>query len=189
MVMYEDSPHHDIQNIPLCEDHCTRSSSRYSNIPLAKRKHNIYVHTIYVSFTIVIPMWDLQTSKNFDSWFYSFDKWTWLCVIQYLVWWLILRYCYTYDIYKISLTETMLTFISLCRFRIMSISQDIFGNFVSKQAYLNMSNLYQCLDIRNILYDCKSAMLLPILYGYLVSYDNQNMISKPDNHVCIVRNI
>ncbi len=29
--------HHDIWNIPLCEDYCTRSSSRYSNIPLAKK--------------------------------------------------------------------------------------------------------------------------------------------------------
>ncbi len=93
-------PHHNIQ------------------IFLMPRKYNIYVHTIYVSYTIVVPMWDLQTSKNFDSWFYSFDKWSWLCVIQYLVWWLILRYCYTYDIYKISLTEITSTFISLCRFRI-----------------------------------------------------------------------
>jgi hypothetical protein len=76
-------------------------------------------HIQYVfSGSIVVPMWDLQTSKNFDSWFYSFDKWSWLCVIQYLVWWLILRYCYTYDIYKISLPEITMTFIFLCRFRI-----------------------------------------------------------------------
>jgi hypothetical protein len=49
--MYEDSPHHDIRNIPWCKDYCllitifeifpgvriTVSSSRYSNIPLAKK--------------------------------------------------------------------------------------------------------------------------------------------------------
>jgi hypothetical protein len=32
----------------------------------------------------------------------------------------------------------------------------------TQQACFNMSNMYQCLDIRNILYDCKSAMLPPI---------------------------
>ncbi len=58
-----------------------------------------------LSGSLVVLMWDLETSKNFKNWFYSFDKWGWLCVIQYPVWWLILRYCYTYDIYKISLTE------------------------------------------------------------------------------------
>ena len=63
----------------------------------------------------------------------------------------------------------------------MSISQDIFGNFVSKQACLNMSNLYQCLIIRITLYDCKSAMLLPILYGYVVSYAATNSSKMPRN--------
>jgi hypothetical protein len=65
----------------------------------------------------------------------------------------------------------------------MSISQDIFGNFVSKQACLNKSNLYQCLIIRIILYDCKSAMLLQILYGYLVSYAATNISRMPRNQI------
>jgi hypothetical protein len=69
------------------------------------------------------------------------------------------------------------------RFQNMSISQDIFGNFVSKQACLNMSNLYQCLIIRNTFYDCKSAMLLPILYGYLVSYAATNISKMPRNQI------
>ncbi len=72
-------------------------------------------HTQYVlSGSIVGLMWDLETSWNFNNWFYSKDKWGWLCVIQYPVWWhLILRYCYTYDIYKISLTETIDFYFSL----------------------------------------------------------------------------
>jgi hypothetical protein len=35
--VYGDSPHHDIRNIPLYGDYRTRSLSRYSNIPLAKK--------------------------------------------------------------------------------------------------------------------------------------------------------
>ncbi len=62
---------------------------------------------------LVVPMWDLETSWNFQNWFYSNDKWGWLCVIQYSVWWIVLRYCYTYDIYKISLTETIDFYFSL----------------------------------------------------------------------------
>jgi hypothetical protein len=81
------------------------------------------------------------------------------------------------------------------QFQNMSISQDIFGNFVSKQACLNMSNLYQGLIIRIILYDCKSAMLLPILYdcksamllpilaGYLISYAATNISKMPRNQI------
>ncbi len=69
------------------------------------------------------------------------------------------------------------------QFQNMSISQDIFGNFVSKQACLNMNNLYQCLIIRIILYDCKSAMLLPILSGYLVSYAATNISRMPRNQI------
>jgi hypothetical protein len=80
-------------------------------------------HIQYVlSGSLVVLMWDLETSKNFNNWFYSFDKWGWLCVIQYPVWWLILRYCYTYDIYKISLTETIDFYFSL-QFQNMSISR------------------------------------------------------------------
>jgi hypothetical protein len=69
------------------------------------------------------------------------------------------------------------------QFQNMSISQNIFGNFVSKQACLNMSNLYQCLILRNTLYDCKSAMLLPILYGYLASYAATNISKMPRNQI------
>ncbi len=80
-------------NVPLCEEYCTRSSSRYLNILWPRKNHNIYVHTIYgmshiqyvLSGSIVGLMWDLETSWNFNIWFYSNDKWGWLCVIQYPV--------------------------------------------------------------------------------------------------------
>ncbi len=57
------------------------------------------------------------------------------------------------------------TFITLCRFRICQFSRYV-SNFVSrqyihKQACFDMSYLYQCLDIRNILYESESARLPP----------------------------
>ncbi len=68
-----------------------------------------------------------------------------------------------------------------------------------------MSNLYQCLDIRNILYDCESAMLPPIFLKkpriQIMEYWRYSMLKILlipihiriwyvfDNHVCIVRNM
>jgi hypothetical protein len=120
-------PHHDIQ------------------IFLWPRKYNIYVHTIsmfiqymshiqYVfSGSIVVPMWDLETSKNFDSWLYSFDKWSWLCVIQYLVWWLILRLLLDIRYLQNIPYRNHIDFYFSLQIQNMSISQDIFGNFVSSK--------------------------------------------------------
>jgi hypothetical protein len=94
------------------------------------QENTIFVHTINVSYTICVFWINVYSDvrftnfKNFDKWLYSFDRWSWLCVIQYFVWWLILRYCYTYDIYKNIPSRNHVTFITLCRFRICKF-QDI----------------------------------------------------------------
>ncbi len=139
--LYEDSPHHDIHDIQMFP--CLRNTVPAPHhdiwIFFGQEKTTIFMFIQYMSHiqyvlsgSLVGLMWELETSWNFNDWFYSNDKWGWLCVIQYPVWWqLILRYCYTYDIYKISLTETIDLYFSL-QIQTMSISQDIFGNFVSK---------------------------------------------------------
>ncbi len=105
--------------------------------PLARKIQYMFIqyimsHIQYVlRGSIFVQMWDLQT-PNFDLWLYSIDRWSWLCVIQYFVWWLIIRYCYTYDIYKNIPSRNHITFITLCRFRICQFSR-YFGNFVSSR--------------------------------------------------------
>ncbi len=106
------------------------------HIPLARKIQYMFIqymsHIQYVfRGSIFVQMWDLQTS-NFDKWLYSFDRWSWLCVIQYFVWLIILRYCYMYEIYKNIPSLNHITFITLCRFRICQFSRYV-GNFVSSR--------------------------------------------------------
>jgi hypothetical protein len=67
--------------------------------------NTIYVHTIYVSYTVCVSWINKSSDVRFTNlklWHVALficPRWLWLCVIQYFVWWLILRYCYTYDIY------------------------------------------------------------------------------------------
>ncbi len=116
-------PHHKFRNIFLCEDYCVCSHHDIQIFLWPRKNHNIFGNTILclvynmLCGSLVVPMLDLETSYNFNNWFYS------------------------------NPLSKPLTFISLCSFRICQF-QDIFGNFVSKQACLNMSNLYQCLIIR-----------------------------------------
>jgi hypothetical protein len=65
-----------------------------------------------------------------------------------------------YDIYKNIPSRNHIIFNSL---QIQDMSVTLFSKSVySQQACFDMSYLYQCLDIRNILYECESAMLPPI---------------------------
>ncbi len=116
--------------------------------------------------SISVQMWDLQTS-NFDKWLYfKCHRWSWLSVIQYFVWWLLLSYFYTYNICKNIPSRNHTTFITLSRFRICQfsryVSKTVSCQYIHKRACFEMSYLYQCLDIRNILYESESAMLPPI---------------------------
>ncbi len=133
-------------------------------------ENTIYVHTIYVSFTVCVS-WIIKSSDvrftNLKLWHVTLficPRWLWLCVIQYFVLWLILRYCYTYNIYKNIPSRNHIIFNSL-QIQDMSIfktCQQLFKSVYSQQECFHMSYLYQCLDIRNILYECESAMLPPI---------------------------
>ncbi len=71
VALYEDSPHHDIHDIQMFP--CVRNTvpAPHHDIWIffgQEKNHNIYVHTIYVSFTICVKLinsWSYVRFRNF----------------------------------------------------------------------------------------------------------------------------
>ncbi len=123
--------HHDIRNIPLnvfrniflwkllyaCSHHDIQ-------IFLWLRKnYNIYSNTWDGSYTYILLVVPIIRFINFlelqSTGSISIDKWSWFCALQYNVKWIVLRNCYTCNIHKISLSETIDFYFSLQCFRNM----------------------------------------------------------------------
>jgi hypothetical protein len=78
VFLYEDSPHHDIWILP-CVRNTVPVPPHDIQIFFGQEKTTIFMFIQYMSHiqyvlsgSLVILMWDLETSKNFNNWFYSF---------------------------------------------------------------------------------------------------------------------
>ncbi len=88
-LVYGDSPI-TIVGIFLCMGIIIPIPHHNIQIFLWPRKYNNVSYNIYVSYTVCVSWINICSNVRFTNselwqWLYSFDKWSWLCVIQYSV--------------------------------------------------------------------------------------------------------
>ncbi len=85
LLLYEDSPHLDIRNIPVVWGSLYLFLITIFKYSLAKKIQYLRSYNIYVSYTVYVSWINIWSSVRFTNsklwqWLYSFDKRSWLCV-------------------------------------------------------------------------------------------------------------